>query len=405
LRRQSLLGAAHFESPAPDVCNIMSKYRPIRRRSSRYEINAMELHGSFGLNDLMKPKAAGEVVDPPYMAKPESCASILLVDDDPGAIQLMGAILAGVGKLRFAANGLDALRLARDSAPDLILLDAEMPGMSGFELLKALKAESALADVPVIFITSHSEAGFEVSALDMGAADFIAKPLRSSRVLARVRTQLRLKQVSDELRRTATTDALTGVANRRYFDESIEREWLRTLQGGDCMSLLMIDVDHFKLYNDLYGHPKGDICLRSVADALLSACTRPADLVARYGGEEFAVLLPQMSRDGAGEVAKKSIEAVAARGIFHLQTGTTHVTVSVGIACYDDLSPCWTTAIQDNGANSLCGVNDLILAADNALYSAKHSGRAQAKMREISPDANSDLLAAVTKAEFPASVL
>src|ERR1700735_1562043 len=156
-------------------------------------------------------------------AKPEAGSSVLLVDDDPGTIQLMGHILAGVGQLRFATNGNDALRLARESAPDLILLDAEMPGMSGFELLKMLKAESSLAEVPVIFITSHNQAGFEVSALDMGAADFIAKPLRPSRVMARVRAQLRVKHMADELRRTATTDALTGVANRRQFDELLER--------------------------------------------------------------------------------------------------------------------------------------------------------------------------------------
>src|ERR1700724_305216 len=179
--------------------------------------------------------------------KPAADVNVLLVDDDLGAIQVMGRILAGVGKLRFATNGQDALRLARDSTPDLILLDAEMPGMSGFELLKTLKAESSLADVPVIFITSHSEAGFEVSALDMGAADFIAKPLRSSRVLARVRTQLRVKYMADELRRTATTDALTGVANRRQFDESLGREWLRAQRCGDPASLVMIDGDHFKL--------------------------------------------------------------------------------------------------------------------------------------------------------------
>src|ERR1700722_9911896 len=160
------------------------------------------------------------------VGKPDMVVNILLVDDNPGAIQLMGRILADVGKLRFASNGKDALRLARDSAPDLILLDAEMPGMSGFELLRTLKAESSLADVPVIFIPSHSEAGFEVSALDMGAADFIAKPLKPSRVLARVRTQLRVKPLADELRRTATTDALTGIANRRQFDQSLQREWL-----------------------------------------------------------------------------------------------------------------------------------------------------------------------------------
>lgn len=335
---------------------------------------------------FMKISASGETIEPLRSGKPEADASILLVDDDPGAIQLMGRILADVGELRFATNGQDALRLARDSTPDLILLDAEMPGMSGFDLLKTLKAEFLLADVPVIFITSHSEAGFEVSALDMGAADFIAKPLKSSRVLARVRTQLRVKHMADELRRNAATDALTGVANRRQFDESLEREWLRARRAGDPVSLLMIDVDHFKLYNDLYGHPKGDICLRWVAQALLSACKRPADLVARYGGEEFAVLLPQTSRDGAQHMAHQALDAVAALAIFHQDTRTTHhVSVSVGIACYDDASTCWLNPPLEHRDDSStnCGASDLILAADKALYSAKRAGRAQAKLWDI----------------------
>ena len=318
--------------------------------------------------------------------KPISDASILLVDDDPTAIQIIGRILAGVGKLRFATSGQDALRLARDSTPDLILLDAEMPGMSGFELLKTLKAEFLLADVPVIFITSHSEAGFEVSALDMGAADFITKPLRSSRVLARVRTQLRVKYLADELRRTATTDALTGVANRRQFDESLDREWLRARRTGDPVSLLMIDVDRFKLYNDLYGHPQGDVCLQVVAQALVGACKRPADLVARYGGEEFAMLLPQTSREGAMHMGRQALDAVAAVGIFHQDTKTTHhVTVSVGIACYDDASARWVNPPlgHRDDSNASCSARELILAADKALYSAKRAGRAQAQLGDI----------------------
>src|ERR1700680_2046066 len=269
-------------------------------------------------------KEAKEVIQSRGMGKPERDVSILLVDDDPGAIQLMGRILGDVVKLRSATTGDDALRLAHDSAPDLILLDAEMPGMSGFELLKTLKAQSSLADVPGIYTTSHTEAGFEVSALDMGAADFIAKPLKSSRVLARVRTQLRVKHLADELRRTAPTDALTGVANRRQFDELLEREWLRAQRCGDPVSLLMIDVDPFKLYNDLYGHPKGDVCLRHVTQALLSTCKRPADLVARYGGEEFMILLPQTPRHGAQRMAQQVLAAVAAFGIFHEDSQTTH---------------------------------------------------------------------------------
>jgi diguanylate cyclase (GGDEF)-like protein len=333
----------------------------------------------------MATSVSRQAIEPRASRKPDTDVSILLVDDDPGAIQLMGRILAGVGQLRFATNGNDALRLAREAAPDLILLDAEMPGMSGFDLLRMLKAESSLAEVPVIFITSHIEAGFEVSALDMGAADFIAKPLRSSRVLARVRTQLRVKHMADELRRAATTDALTGVANRRQFDELLEREWLRARRSGDPVSLLMIDVDHFKLYNDLYGHPKGDICLRHVAQVLKRACRRPADVVARYGGEEFMILLPQTPRQGAQHMARQVLEAVAAFGILHDDSQTTHyVSVSVGIACFDDASE-----FRAYDSPGLLGASDLVRTADKALYSAKHAGRGQAKLRDIG-DADTD---------------
>jgi diguanylate cyclase (GGDEF)-like protein len=241
--------------------------------------------------------------------------------------------------------------------------------------------------VPIIFITSHAEAGFEVSALDMGAADFIAKPLRSSRVLARVRTQLRLKHVADELRRTATTDVLTGVANRRLFDQTLEREWLRTLRADEPLSLLMIDVDNFKSYNDRYGHPQGDLCLQHVTRALVDTCKRPADLVARYGGEEFVVLLPQTSRLGARFMAKKVLDTVAGVDIVHQASQTTHhVSVSIGIGCYDDDSSCWAASPprhRDNESLAHRAASDLVLAADQALYSAKRAGRAQATLRDI----------------------
>jgi diguanylate cyclase (GGDEF)-like protein len=322
--------------------------------------------------------ASRQTIEARTLGKLEGDVSILLVDDDPGAIQLMGRILASVGTLRYATNGRDALRLARDSAPDLILLDAEMPGMSGFELLKTLKVESSLADVPVIFITSHNGAEYEVSALDMGAADFIAKPLRSSRVLARVRTQLRVKLMADELRRTATTDGLTGIANRRQFDLSLECEWLRAQRRGEPVSLLMIDVDHFKLYNDLYGHPQGDTCLCEVTQALRSVCRRPEDLVARYGGEEFMILLPQTPRQGAQLLAQNVLDSVKALGIFHESSQTTcYVTVSVGIGCFDDASACWASPAHGLQAS------DLVEAADKALYSAKQAGRARSTLRDI----------------------
>ncbi|MGA2190784.1 MAG: diguanylate cyclase [Steroidobacteraceae bacterium] len=309
----------------------------------------------------------------------ETQARILLVDDDPGAIQLLGGILAAVGGLRFATNGKDALRLAGESVPDLILLDAEMPGMSGFQLLATLKAEPGLVDVPVIFITSHTEAGFEVSALDMGAADFIAKPFRSSLVLARVKTHLRMKRMADELRRAATTDALTGVANRRLSDEVLAHEWLRARRTGVPLSLLLIDVDHFKLYNDRYGHQMGDACLRRVAQALLTACRRPADLVARYGGEEFLMLLPETPRAGAERVGCRVLEVVKALDIVHDGTllPIRRVSVSVGGSFHDDASGC------RRHLHAHCSGGNLLLAADWALYAAKRAGRAQARLFDI----------------------
>jgi diguanylate cyclase (GGDEF)-like protein len=316
--------------------------------------------------------------------------NILLVDDDPGAIQLMGRILADMGDLRFATNGEDALRLAEESPPDLILLDAELQGMSGYRVLDALKARPEMVDVPVIFVTGHSEPAFEVSAFEAGAADFIAKPFRAALMLARVSTQLRVKRMTDQLRFAAATDGLTGVANRRKFDETLEHEWQRARRGGDPMGLLLIDVDHFKLYNDRYGHPKGDTSLRAVAKALVSAVRRPGDLVARCGGEEFAILLPETSRVGAQHVARRAINAINALEIVHAASVTSrHLTVSIGIGCYDEYCDTWVSNsaevrfMGDERCLS-CSAADLIVSADRALYCAKRAGRAQSVMQELS---------------------
>ncbi len=315
--------------------------------------------------------------------------SILLVDDDPGVIQLLGRILANVGDLRFATNGEDALRLAHESPPDLILLDAEMQGMSGYRVLDALKARPEMADVPVIFVTGHAEPAFEVSAFEAGAADFIAKPVRAALILARVSTQLRLKRMADQLRLAAATDGLTGLANRRKFDSTLEQEWQRSLRGADPLSMLLIDVDHFKLYNDRYGHPKGDQALRAVARALVNSVRRAGDLVARCGGEEFGMLLPQTARAGALNVAQRVLKAVKALEIPHGGSPTGRLlSVSIGVASYDEGSACWVTNPADVryvGAERQlhCSAPDLVVAADQALYSAKRAGRAQFALREI----------------------
>jgi diguanylate cyclase (GGDEF)-like protein len=322
---------------------------------------------------------------------------ILLVDDDPGTIKLLRHILAGSGDLRFATNGADALRLAREAAPDLMLLDAEMPGLNGFQVFDALKADPTLADVAVIFVTSQSEALFAVSAFEKGAADYITKPVNAALVLARVRTQLRVKHLTDELRRTATTDSLTGVASRRQFDESLKLEWLRAQRTGDPLALILVDVDHFKLYNDRYGHPPGDVCLRDVAQALVSASLRCADLVARYGGEEFVVLLSQTTRRGAEHIAHRILDTVEALGLPHEASPTArNVTVSVGIGCLDTAGACLGNSAADSRRKGTLHARytagDLVLAADRALYSAKAAGRAQAWVLDIA-DAYSPQLA------------
>lgn len=325
--------------------------------------------------------------------------NILLVDDDPSTIQLLARILTGAGNLRFATSGDDALRLAREAPPDLVLLDAEMPGMSGFDVCASLKADPALAEVPVIFVTSHTEASFELAGFGLGAVDFIAKPVSPPLVQARVKTHLRLKRMADELRRVATEDALTGLANRRRFDERLAMEWSRARRCGDALALLMIDVDHFKQFNDSYGHPAGDACLHSVARALAACTARPADLAARYGGEEFALLLPQTAREGALHVAHNVLAAVTNLAIPHAASlAMGHVSVSIGVGGYDADSACWRDPSAESRHHTdfggRCSAAQLLQAADHALYAAKRGGRARAAVLDVA-DADTPALARV----------
>jgi len=181
---------------------------------------------------------------------------------------------------------------------------------------------------------------------------------------------------------------LSGVANRRCFDETLSREWQRSRRGAQPISLLMIDIDHFKQFNDHYGHPAGDACLRAVAQSLVMAGLRPADLVARYGGEEFAVLLPETARTGAEHMAHRVLGAIEALAIPHQASATAlHVTVSVGVACYDHASDGWLEASADSRFTSAqvahVSAGQLLAAADNALYAAKRAGRAQARLLDI----------------------
>ena len=293
--------------------------------------------------------------------------SLLLVDDDAASVQVLARMLNGLGELRFALSGEDALRLARESPPDLVLVDAEMPGLTGLEVCSALRADPRLADVPVIIITGHTEVAIEVAGFTAGASDFIRKPPVAEVVVARARTQLRLKALGDALRASALTDGLTGLANRRRFDQDLRVECERARRGHEDLALLLVDVDHFKRYNDRYGHVAGDACLRQIGGAIRSAIRRPADLAARYGGEEFAVLLPQTDGAGAQAMAQRIVDAIAALVLPHAGSPLGGiVTASVG----------WAAARPDVDAAVVESRGErLVEAADRLLYSAKAAGR------------------------------
>lgn len=305
-------------------------------------------------------------------------SKILLVDDDPRAIRQMGKILSSEGSIRFATNGEDALRLARESPPDLIVLDADMPGMSGFELCALLKHDANLESTPVVFVTSHRDEAFELRGFDVGGSDFITKPVNPRLMLVRASAQLRVKRMADALRISAATDALTRLPNRRALDEALQREWLRAQRSDAPLAFILADVDHFKNYNDHYGHPAGDACLRAVAGALAEACKRPADFVARYGGEEFALLLPETDPRGALFVAERMLKNVRALGVAHAKSSAgSVVTVSAGVACQQA-----TAGHVGHTPAPRQPIAALIERADRALYEAKHAGRDQVHLAE-----------------------
>ncbi|BCG23675.1 diguanylate cyclase response regulator [Pseudomonas tohonis] len=307
--------------------------------------------------------------------------SLLIVDDDTSAIRILSKAIGSLGKVRFATNGPDALRAAQEQRPDLVLLDAEMPGMGGFEVCERMKTEMELRDVPVIFITSHTEASMEEAGLALGAVDFIGKPIRPAIVNARVKTHLHLKLAMDRLNLLAQTDGLTGLANRRFLDQTIEREWLRTRRNGQPFSLLLMDIDYFKRYNDRNGHLQGDQCLIAVAHALRACINRPADLVARYGGEEFAVLLPETDHVGACRIADQLGDGVRHLNIPHPDSPHGNVTVSIGVASFDEESPSWPHSSESNEV--VPNIARLLEFSDAALYEAKEAGRDCSRFRNI----------------------
>ncbi|MBH9552537.1 diguanylate cyclase [Inhella gelatinilytica] len=287
---------------------------------------------------------------------------LLVVDDQPLNIQALYRLFAGDHQVFTATTAAQALKVANDQRPDLILLDLELPDDDGLSVCRQLKAQEGTRDIPVIFVTAHGNVEVETVGLEAGAVDFIHKPIHPPMVRARVRTHLTLKHQADALRRMAFIDGLTGLHNRRALDERLQVELRHAARQGDSVAVALVDVDHFKRYNDQYGHLAGDEALRQVAAALQRSMLRPVDMAARYGGEEMVCLLPQTEAQGAQAVGERLRAAVEALALPHPQSSAAPVlTISVGVAA---------------GRGRVDGdPTALLQAADQALYEAKRMGR------------------------------
>ncbi len=297
--------------------------------------------------------------------------TVLLIDDDPAIRAAAREHLSEDGlftNFYEASNGLEGFKILanRASELDLVLCDLEMPEFDGLKFLQMRATRADFAGVPVIFLTSRGEVSHRVKGLEMGANDYLTKPVAREELRLRARNQLQIRRLEIALRRAVAelgrlsrTDALTGLPNRRHFVEALEREFQRAARYGSSLGLLIIDIDHFKRVNDTWGHLAGDKVLRDVA-GILAYGLRQSDIAARFGGEEFAVLLPETDLEGATLVAERYRLDIAARQ-FTVESTSLQLTVSIGIA-----------ALPRTKADD---ATEFLRRADATLYLAKEAGR------------------------------
>lgn len=307
---------------------------------------------------------------------------VLVVEDAVTSATLICQMLGKMGlNTVLARNGEDGLRAFMAEKPDLVLLDVIMPDLDGFEVARRIRAtQTGIEWTPIIFLSARANDEDLAHGIAAGGDDYLIKPISETVLRAKVTAMRRiatmrsalvqltekLDQANRELERLNAIDGLTGVANRRRFDETLRHEWLRAARGGHPLSLLFIDVDEFKPFNDGYGHVAGDECLRDLARLMAATLRRPPDLLARYGGEEFAVILPETGADGATSVARSLLEAVREAAIPHEFSSVSPVlSISIGVA----------TAIPERADKE--GYEVLLTIADEALYKAKNAGRDQ----------------------------
>ncbi|MBN1394626.1 MAG: diguanylate cyclase [Pirellulales bacterium] len=283
---------------------------------------------------------------------------VLMIDDSPDALAVAKARLAKEHlDIVTAGGGVSGLEAAHHEKPDIILLDVDMPDMSGFEVCRALKADAELCMIPVLFLSGATTPEDKVQGLDLGAVDYVAKPFDAFELRARVRAALRTKHLQDLLMEHAHIDPLTGLPNRRALMERLQCEWARIERHGGQMAFIMADLDHFKRVNDLYGHHIGDKLLQETARAIADQC-RENDLPARYGGEEFSIVVPDEAAVSAVHLAERCREKICECCVV-VRNETVKVTASFGVA--DSLN--------------LSSIDEMMRRADEALYWAKEAGR------------------------------
>ncbi len=291
--------------------------------------------------------------------------NVLIVDDAPDNLTLLAHLLEGEDyEVRIAPGGRFALQSVSAKLPDLILLDIQMPDVDGFEVCRILKSDESSQNIPIIFLTAFTSTEDEGRGLELGAVDYIIKPFNPQIVRARVRNHMQYIRHRMLLEQMLQLDPLTEVSNRRGFDIALDREWARSLREKTLLSLAMLDVDHFKQFNDKYGHPEGDRVLRLMAEALDSRIRRPGDLVARFGGDEFVVMLPNTDESGAFVIAEQMRLSIRH---LNIDTGglwsSDRLTLSIGgVSMVSDASRCPA---------------DLLKNADANLHRAKLAGRDQ----------------------------
>lgn len=302
---------------------------------------------------------------------------ILIVEDVRATLQLITAQIKQFGWQPISvSSGEQAINSFHNEQPDLVLLDVVLPDIDGFEVARQIRAlEKPGAWTPIIFLSNRNSDQDIDKGISAGGDDYLSKPVSEAVLSAKIRAMQRIVQMrtslvvlareldaaNHELKRLSASDGLTGIANRRFFDDYLSREWRRARREETVISLLMCDVDHFKRFNDTYGHQSGDDCLRQIARTLCASMERASDIVARYGGEEFAIILPQTPRAGAQLVAERVRLAVETLNLPNAGSPQAIATISIGLA---------TT--RPNSQNVLQG---LIENADRALYRAKSCGR------------------------------